>query len=73
MGRPFDRADQDRVVRAALQAFSSIDQPGAIVRRAARWNDDRWCGANTRMPRDTTPQYQNEDDRRPAEARARQQ
>ncbi|TXL80407.1 hypothetical protein FHP25_05090 [Vineibacter terrae] len=77
-GRPFDPADQDRIVRAALQAFGTMSTPGAIVRLEARWDDDGWRaaaastrGADTRMPRDTTPQYQTEDDRRLAEARAR--
>ena len=74
-GRPFDRADQDRVVGAALQAFGTIGTPGTIVRLDAHWDDDGWRvaassthGADTRMPRDTSPQYQTEDDRRLAEA-----
>ncbi|HEX2886358.1 hypothetical protein [Vineibacter terrae] len=76
-GRPFDPADQYRIVRAALQAFGTMSTPGAIVRLEARWDDDGWRaaaastrGADTRMPRDTTPQYQTEDDRLLAEARA---
>ncbi len=75
-GKPFDRADQDRVVRAALRAFDTIREPGAVVRLESRWQgDEGWRasaaatrGADTRMPRDTSPQYQNEDDRRLAEA-----
>ena len=42
---------------------------------AADWPDDGWRaaaastrGGDTRMPRDTTPQYQTEEDRRLAEA-----
>ena len=74
-GKPFDRADQHRVVRAALRAFSTIGEPGAIVSLEARWgDDDGWRaaaastrGVDMRMPRDTSPQYQNEDDRRLAE------
>ncbi|MCW5746675.1 MAG: hypothetical protein KIT36_10805 [Alphaproteobacteria bacterium] len=76
-GRPFDRADQDRVVRAALRALRTITAPGTIVRLAAHWGDDAWRAAaaatrgdDTRMPRDTSPQYQTEDDRRLAEAAA---
>jgi hypothetical protein len=74
-GKPFDRADQLRIVRAALQAFGTIDRAGAIVRLDADWPGDGWRaaaastrGIDTRMPRDTTPQYQTDDDRRLAEA-----
>ncbi len=74
-GKPFDRADQVRVVRAALDAFETIGSPGGIVHVAADWPDDGWRaaagstrGADTRMPRDTTPQYQTDEDRRLAEA-----
>jgi hypothetical protein len=73
-GKPFDRADQDRVLRAALAALPSIDAAGTIVRLDAHWGDDAWRAAaaatrgdDTRMPRDTTPQYQSADDRRLAE------
>ncbi|MGE0422455.1 MAG: hypothetical protein AB7O88_09340 [Reyranellaceae bacterium] len=75
-GKPFDRADQVRVLRAALAAFATIDAPSTIVRIEGRWPDDAWraaasatSGSDTRMPRDTTPQYQTEDDRRLAEDR----
>ncbi len=74
-GKPFDRADQYRVVRAALDAFGTIATPGTIVQLAARWDaDPAWKdsamsaqGGDTRMPRDTSPQYQTEEDRRLAE------
>ncbi|HJQ60913.1 MAG TPA: hypothetical protein VJ890_28675 [Vineibacter sp.] len=74
-GKPFDPADQDRVVRAALTCFGTIGTQGAIVKLAGTWPDDGWRAAaaatrgnDTRMPRDTSPQYQTEDDRRLAEA-----
>ena len=74
-GKPFDPADQMRVVRAALGAFATIAAPGSIVHLAADWHDDGWragaastSGGDTRMPRDTTPQYQTDEDRRLAEA-----
>jgi hypothetical protein len=74
-GKPFDRDDQYRIVRAALEALATIRSPGTIVRLYARWADDGWRaaaaatrGTDTRMPRDTSPQYQTEDDRRLAEA-----
>ena len=77
-GKPFDRADQYRVLGTALKAFATIAVPGTIVRIDADWPDDGWraaasatSGADTRMPRDTTPQYQSEDDRRLAEAAVR--
>jgi hypothetical protein len=73
-GKPFDRADQERVMRAALAAFETIDTAGPVVRLDADWGDDAWRAAasatrgdDTRMPRDTSPQYQTEDDRRLAE------
>ncbi len=73
-GKPFDRADQARVLRTALRAFETIDVAGGIVRLDAAWGDDAWRAAaaatrgdDTRMPRDTSPQYQTEDDRRLAE------
>ncbi|MBX3498705.1 MAG: hypothetical protein KF889_04615 [Alphaproteobacteria bacterium] len=75
-GRPFDRANQERIVRAALTAFEKMNAPGGIVRLDASWNDEAWRAAaaatrgdDTRMPRDTSPQYQTEDDRRLAEGR----
>jgi hypothetical protein len=79
-GKPFDRADQDRVVRAALGAFAASRSPGTIVRLDGDWADNDWRataaathGADTRMARDTSPQYQTEDDRRLAEAATRSQ
>jgi hypothetical protein len=77
-GKPFDRADQQRIVRAALAAFATIVAPGTIVSLDAHWHDADWRaaasstkGIDSRMPRDTTPQYQSEDDRRLAEGTSR--
>jgi hypothetical protein len=74
-GKPFDRADQERVLRAALSAFETIGIAGTIVKLDASWGDDDWRvaaassrGGDTRMPRDTSPQYQTEEDRRLAES-----
>ena len=77
-GKPFDRADQLRVVRAALAAFQSIDSPGTILRLPGQWDGVgawrhsamRADAGDTRMPRDTTPRYQYEADRLLAEGRA---
>ncbi|QQS13052.1 MAG: hypothetical protein IPK81_01945 [Rhodospirillales bacterium] len=74
-GKPRDRADQYRVVRAALEALHGVTTPGAMVALPGSWDSDgAWRasamasdGGDTRMPRDTTPQYQTEEDRRLAE------
>ncbi len=76
VGRPFDADNQRAIVRDALVAFSRIDQPGTIVRLDHRWSDDdSWQqeasdtrAVDTRAPRDTSPQYQAETDRRAAES-----
>lgn len=75
-GRPFDRADQRAVLAAALRAFESIRTAGAIVDLDHRWaQDEGWkadaanpASGDQRQPRDTTPRYQHEEDRRLAEA-----
>lgn len=75
-GKPFDPADQRRIVGAALAAFAAIDRPGSLVEIPARWADDdgwkadamRADAGDQRAPRDTTPRYQTEEDRHLAEA-----
>ena len=75
-GRPFDRADQRAVVSAALAGFESISRPGEVLTLSNRWAaDEEWKTAavdpdrgDTRAPRDTTPRYQTEEDRRLAES-----
>ncbi len=75
-GRPFDPADQRAVLRAALRGFEAISGPGGILDLDHRWPEDGdWKAAavdpgrgDTRQPRDTTPRYQSEADRRLAEA-----
>lgn len=74
-GRPFDAADQLDVIRQTIHAFETIDSPGQIVTLTNRWSDDeswresamRADGGDTRQPRDNTPQYQTDEDRRLAE------
>jgi D-proline reductase (dithiol) PrdB len=74
-GKPFDPADQLGIVRAALQGLESIEQPGEIRVLPNRWSDSeawrqesgRTRGADTRKPRDETPQYQYPADRAAAE------
>ncbi|MCH9670250.1 MAG: hypothetical protein K0U93_02265 [Gammaproteobacteria bacterium] len=74
-GQPFDAADQLNVLRSAMTAFEAIKTPGEIVHLPNQWNgDDTWRakaaradGDDTRQPRDMSPQYQTEEDRRLAE------
>lgn len=77
-GRPFDPADQKRIVTSALDALVSITTPGQIITLPAHWSEDNTWRAeavdpgqgDTRQPRDTTPRYQYEADRVLAEAQA---
>jgi len=74
-GRPFDRADQRRVVSRALEIFTAASEPGAIspieTPLVGGWPAAGWREAavaprsgDTRQPRDVTPRYQCEEDRR---------
>ena len=74
-GKPNDRADQSAVMRATIDAFATLSEPGELIDLGFRWSDDEaWRTAaaadqgDQRQPRDTTPRYQTEDDRRLAEA-----
>lgn len=77
-GRPLCPDDQRAVLGAALRGFEAIVQPGRILTLDRRWpGDGDWKAAavnpgrgDTRQPRDTTPRYQTEEDRRLAEAAA---
>jgi hypothetical protein len=70
-GKPFDRADQHAVVRAALRGFTAMTQPGALALLPNRWSDaDDWKqaaaapqGGDTRQPRDDSPRFQHPADR----------
>ena len=71
VGRPFDPDNQRTIVRGALSAFEAITTPGGIMSLDIRWSDnDNWKTemaddntGDTRAPRDTTPQYQTDEDR----------
>ncbi len=73
-GRPFDPDNQLEVLREALKGFEQTT-PG-IARLDYEWQDG-WDmiharsaaggGGDFRSPRDTTPRYQTEEDRRLAE------
>ena len=70
-GRPFDKSHQFEVVQAALAAFEGFERPGIksmpyewlagweMTRERARLGDK-----DSRSPRDMTPRYQKEEDRR---------
>ena len=68
-GKPFEPELQRAILIEALEAFSSLTQPGQIKRLPFRWaGDDSWKDSvmndgDTRTPRHDTPQYQTEQDR----------
>ena len=70
-GKPFDPADQRDVVCAALAGLETVTQPGEIRILPHRWDETgewkkeagRTQGADTRRPRDETPQFQYAADR----------
>ena len=75
VGKPFDRDGQVDIVRRGLLGLETMTAPG-IETLAVRWSDDEdWkreasdgaSGGDVRQPRDTTPRYQYEEDRRLAE------
>ncbi len=72
-GKPFDRDDQLAVVKAALQGFNTLTQPGQMLTLPNRWDNDDWIadagsnqGDETRQPRDESPQFQLAADREAA-------
>jgi len=74
-GKPFDRADQQRVLRATLAAFEQMGSPGQRVLLEGSWSQPAWraeardaTSGDDRQPRDTTPRYQTPEDRRLAQA-----
>ena len=71
--KPFDVADQDAIVRAALAVLVDARGPDTLVALPQRWGDDAWRveassteAKDTRQPRDETPQFQCEADREAA-------
>lgn len=69
-GRPFDVADQDAIVLAALQTLVTASAPDTLVTLPNRWPDEAWRSEasstearDTRQPRDETPQFQHPADR----------
>lgn len=72
-GKPNDARLQSAILADALDAFTSLREPGSVKMLPFRWSeDDEWkrtafAGSDDRQPRHETPQYQNEEDRRKAE------
>ena len=65
-GKPFDEADQDGIVLAALRGLETFTRPGQLETLSNRWDDEgAWQraaasseGGDTRQARDETPQFQ---------------
>lgn len=75
-GKPHAPALQRTILRAALEAFTTLTTPGTVQMLPFRWSDDTtWQqtaqrGPDDRLPRYDTPQYQNAADRQRAEPEA---
>ncbi|MBI5948013.1 MAG: hypothetical protein HY875_07740 [Chloroflexi bacterium] len=72
-GKPHEPALQRAIMLEALDAFTSLREPGQVKHLPFRWDEDeRWkhgmAGTDTRTERFDTPQYQCEEDRLKAAA-----
>ena len=75
-GKPFDAQDQYSVISAAALALENSSQQDEVMRLPNLWSDDpSWkehaavsSEGDSRQPRDETPQFQREEDRRQAVA-----
>ena len=73
-GKPHEPELQRDILMAALEGFTTITVPGTVLKLPFQWSEaEAWKetaqrGPDDRLPRYDTPQYQNEDDRRRAEA-----
>ena len=73
-GKPHEPALQREILLQALEAFTSLTEPGSVKMLPFRWSGDQtWQataqrGPDDRRPRYDTPQYQNDEDRRQAAA-----
>ena len=72
-GKPGEPELQRRILVEALGAFSSLPSPGTVKMLPFRWSEDEswkeraFALGDERLPRDDTPQYQCDADRRLAE------
>jgi len=73
-GKPGQPELQRQILIDALSSFEGMTVPGSVRTLPYRWSDDAgWKGkafaeGDDRLPRLDTPQYQDEEDRRRAEA-----
>lgn len=77
LGHTTGKAGEPELQRAilveALQAFTSLTEPGSVKMLPFRWSpEEAWkqeafAGGDERKPRLDTPQYQTDEDRRRAE------
>lgn len=77
-GKPHEPELQREILVQAFNAFNTMTEPGSIKILPFRWSDaDEWkktamSEGDSRTPRHETPQYQTEEDRIRAEAKAAQ-
>lgn len=75
-GKPHEPELQREILVQAFDAFTTLTEPGMVVNLPFRWSEqDEWkatamMGGDSRTPRQDTPQYQTEEDRIRAEAKA---
>jgi len=72
-GKPHQPELQREILVQALAGFTSMTVPGSVKMLPFYWSEeDEWkhtamMGGDSRVPRNETPQYQTEEDRRRAE------
>ena len=69
-GRPFDAVDQLSIVSAAITAFEAFAQNDGVLTLPNQWPEQGWqssamnpAAGDTRSVRDTSPQWQYDEDR----------
>jgi hypothetical protein len=73
-GKPNQPKLQREILADALSSFDAMTVPGSVRMLPYRWSDDEgwkekaFAEGDDRLPRHDTPQYQDEEDRRRAEA-----
>ena len=73
-GKPKQPELQRKIMVDALSSFEAMTVPGSVRKLPYRWSDDEgwkekaFAEGDDRRPRHDTPQYQDEEDRRRAEA-----
>ncbi|HEX9191033.1 MAG TPA: hypothetical protein VF847_02980 [Candidatus Deferrimicrobiaceae bacterium] len=73
-GKPNQPELQRQILIDALSSFEAMTVPGSVRTLPYRWSENEgwkekaFAEGDDRLPRDETPQYQDEEDRRRAEA-----